>query len=73
MRKKATRGGRRPGAGRKPIGDEPMRLRTFLVGDPQRERWQLAAKAAGLPLSEWLRAACDRAADEQLGQPGGAK
>lgn len=61
-KKKASRGGARPGAGAKPIGDEPMIARTIRVGEKQWERWRRAADKAGVSLNQWIRDALDKAA-----------
>ena len=73
--KKVTKkhGGWRPGSGRKPLGEEPMRTRAFMADDARWERYQAAAEQAGMGLAAWIRAACDRAADEQLKRRAGAR
>ena len=74
MKKAAKKhGGWRPGSGRKPLADQPMKTRALLVDDARWERYRTAADKAGMGLAAWIRAACDRAADEQLKRRAGAK
>ena len=60
--KKSQLGGKRPGAGRKPIADEAMVNQNFRCLPSQWERWKAAADAAGKSLSQWLRDLADKAA-----------
>ena len=64
-KKKSARGGPREGSGRPPANGEgygaPLYLR---VKASQRERWQAAADAAGLSLSEWVRRVLDAEASK---------
>lgn len=59
-KKKAGRGGPRPGAGAKPKGERRKVSKTIYV-DPQAwERWRKAATKAGYSgVSEWLSALAD--------------
>lgn len=52
-KKKATHGGKRPGAGRKPKGG-PTPVRTVRVSDAHWDEFRRAADAAGVPLSKWI-------------------
>lgn len=61
-KKKVVHGGKRPGAGAKPIGEESMILRSIRVQPKQWEHWQAAAKRAGVPLNQFIREAVDKAA-----------
>ncbi|MDQ1446837.1 MAG: hypothetical protein QOI20_3301 [Acidimicrobiaceae bacterium] len=49
--------------GRKPRTGVASKPITFKASDAERARWEAAAGRAGLSLSEWLRAAADRAAE----------
>lgn len=62
-RKKTGRGGKREGAGRKPIGPEPTEARSISATPAQWNRWKRAARKAGTTLSAWVRRAADKEAD----------
>lgn len=61
----SPRGGRRPGSGAKPRGDEPMpEIVRASVTAAQLWWAQHLADHAGLTLAEWIRSLIDRAAGE---------
>ncbi len=62
-KKKSGPGGKRPGSGAKPKYGDTMRNIALRATDDQRSNWERAADAAGLSLSEWIRAVCDQAAE----------
>jgi len=57
-----TRGGPRPGAGRKPSAAPKDHRVMVRLSDFERETCERAADSAGVSLSAWMRAACVRAA-----------
>jgi hypothetical protein len=60
-------GGRRPGAGRKARAGDPAKNRTIRATDAEWALWQDEAAAAGLGISDWVRAACDALAARRQG------
>ena len=67
QKKSQGRGGHRPGSGRKPAGEGPVKSRGVSCTDSQWERWREAAASAGKnSLSEWVREILDTAADAEL-------
>jgi uncharacterized protein (DUF1778 family) len=65
-------GGRRDGAGRRPRAGSPSRPIALRLSDEERARWEAAAAAAGLTLSEWIRSICERALKRaRTNKPGG--
>lgn len=54
-------GGARPGAGRPGLGHSAGKLLQVRVSPQDRERYDEAAREAGVPLSEWVRLTLDRA------------
>ena len=59
-KKRSTRGGRREGAGRPKMLDDPAKLSIILEGD-MLEQLKTAAAEDGINLSEWVRQAIDGA------------
>jgi predicted HicB family RNase H-like nuclease len=54
-------GGRRDSSGRPPRAGGATRIVALRLSDEERARWEEAAEAAGLSLSEWIRSICERA------------
>ena len=54
------RGGRRVGAGRPAISGEAMACVSIAFGADELAAYKAAAKARGVSLSAWVRAACHR-------------
>jgi uncharacterized protein (DUF1778 family) len=52
----------------KPLHGVPMENVGLRATPDQKSRWEAAAEAAGLSLSEWLRAVADAAAADALGE-----
>jgi hypothetical protein len=57
MKKRAKRGGKRPGAGRKPLTPEGRHQLNIRVTPEQLERWTSAA--GDEPLAAWVRRTLD--------------
>ena len=54
--------------GRPPKGDERPSARIGLRGEPSdKDRYERAARKAGLSLTDWMKARLDRAARRELG------
>lgn len=53
-----------PGAGRPPLEDARRSAVLLRLTEDEHARYRAAAEAAALPLTEWLRAAAERAAAE---------
>lgn len=57
-----TRGGKRPGAGRKPLGDARDANLNVRVSRAKLEAWQQAAARAGVKMTDWVETALDNEA-----------
>jgi uncharacterized protein (DUF1778 family) len=54
--------------GRPPKGDVPRTARINMRAEPdEKERYERAAKLAGLSLTDWIKARLERAAKRELG------
>lgn len=63
-----TRGGKRPGAGRKPIGDPRDAQLYIRCKRANLEAWKEAAAVAGVSLTDWVETALDDAAARGRGR-----
>ena len=61
MAKSNSKGGRPP----KPDHEKRTSRLTIVLTQAERERYEQAAEAKGMRLSEWIRDLCDRAAKRQ--------